>query len=527
MGTKELLQEAPEIQLPNPPFGDQLPLPPKHPEAPMLPPQMLPEGIRQWLVDAAARACLPLEMLAVPAIVALSGLIGRSVCIKPREYSDWTVIPNLWGAIVAPPGSKKSDATDEATRPLKALEAKSRAEHKAAQLEAKAEQAMLKAQLSGLANKAKKNTASKGDFTELLGKLEALEEVPERRYTTTDVTAEKLGELLRDNPRGLTVVRDELASWIASMESQENAVARGFFLSAWNGSSGYTFDRIGRGTTHIPAACVSIVGSIQPQPLQATFDRLRRDPTRADGMLQRFQLLVWPDSMPDWVAPTEWPNSDAREQAFEVFAKLDSLEFRAPDSDELQPLTLRFTSEAGQAFAQWHDEHENRIRRSELDGSPHFKGHVGKYGSLAASLAVVFHLVGFAASSTHWAFSDGHWAMLGDVSPVSLEATHLALDWVEFLELHARKVYAPELNGGILAAHDLAQQIERGDVGDGQTIRELQRSSRAWSDRDRLEEALHTLERLGWLKVVEHRDGARGRLSELIRLHPELREGKR
>ncbi|RAR41153.1 YfjI family protein, partial [Paenibacillus sp. MDMC362] len=481
-------------------------------------------SLRPWLVDIAERACLPLEMLAVPALVGLSGLVGRSVAVRPREYSDWTVTPNLWGGIVAPPGAKKSDAIAEALRPLAVLEAKARAAHQRAALEAKAERLALEARLAALKGQAKKGELSQGGFVDLLARLEALETVPERRYVTHDATAEKLGELLRDNPRGLVLVRDELASWLAAMELQEYAVARGFFLSAWNGNTAYTFDRIGRGTIHIPAACVAVVGAIQPRPLEAVFDRLRTDPTRADGMLQRFQLLVWPDGMPPWTPPQSWPDQKARERAFEVFARLDGLEFRDPEG-RLEPHLLTLSEEAGRAFAQWHDAHERRLRDPKLANTPHFAAHVAKYGSLAASLATIFHLVELAGDDTRWVFDEERWSLAGELPPVGLGAVHLALDWVGFLEEHARKVYAPELNGAILDAHALAQQIEEGLITDGQTVREVQRTSRRWVERERLNAALALLERLNWLRVVEVEPGPLGgRPSEVVRLHPELRE---
>ena len=51
---------------------------------------------------------------------------------------------------------------------------------------------------------------------------------------------------------------------IIALNREEFAPARGFFLSAWNRTWGYTFDRIVRGATHIEAACQSLLGSTQP-----------------------------------------------------------------------------------------------------------------------------------------------------------------------------------------------------------------------------------------------------------------------
>lgn len=72
---------------------------------------------------------------------------------------------------------------------------------------------------------------------------------------------------------------------------------REFYLEAWNGTGSYTFDRIGRGTIHVPALAVSVIGGIQPGKLQRYIAEALSDGGGADGLLQRLQLLVWPDGL--------------------------------------------------------------------------------------------------------------------------------------------------------------------------------------------------------------------------------------
>ncbi len=43
-----------------------------------------------------------------------------------------------------------------------------------------------------------------------------------------DVSVEKLGELLKENPRGLLMVRDELAGFLANLERKEYQSDRAF-----------------------------------------------------------------------------------------------------------------------------------------------------------------------------------------------------------------------------------------------------------------------------------------------------------
>ena len=37
----------------------------------------------------------------------------------------------------------------------------------------------------------------------------------------------------------------------------------------WNGDTGHTIDRIGRGTIHVEACCMSMLGGIQPGRLRS------------------------------------------------------------------------------------------------------------------------------------------------------------------------------------------------------------------------------------------------------------------
>jgi hypothetical protein len=54
-----------------------------------------------------------------------------------------------------------------------------------------------------------------------------------RRFKTNDSTIEKLGELLRENPAGILVSRDELVGLIATWDREGREGDRTFFLEAW------------------------------------------------------------------------------------------------------------------------------------------------------------------------------------------------------------------------------------------------------------------------------------------------------
>ena len=484
-----------------------LPLPPRLPEAPTLPAEMLPRRLKDWLLDIAGLACIPLEYVAAPALAGLSGLIGRSVTVKPERFTDWEVTPNLWGAIVGRPGMMKSLAVNEALAPLKRLEARAAEAFEEAQREAEIEKELLQAEAAQL--KGKKGVGLTREALRDLKQREQENEVVARRYVLQNVTVEKLGELLRDNPRGLTVTRDELASWLHDNAREERAESLGFYLAAWNGDESYTFDRIGRGTVRVPHVCVSVVGGIQPGPL-ASFIADSRAGSKGDhGLLQRFQLIVYPDTLGDWERPARWRNHAAKNHAFEVYEALDGLY----DPEAAAPPTLSFDDEAQELWNTWRDDLEDRLRGKELEGAPGFESHLSKYRSLVPSLAALFHLVELAAPGLN----------AGHLTPISAEALELALNWAAFLEAHARKIYAWELGLSLVGAYALAEKIKVGAVKDRDSTRELRRKDWADLSGPRFDKALEQLTALNWIRLEEVATGGAPR--EILRLHPDKVKG--
>ncbi len=501
-------------------WSERTPLGPARPPAPEMTEDLLPEPVRRWVVDAAERVKLPVEMVAAPAIAAAGAVIGRRVGIRPGEYDDYVVVPNFWGAVVARSGWMKSTAVQDAFRPVGRLAAAARERHErdAEVMAVKREriEAEIDATKKRLRDAAKDGSSMEDIEEDLLAKRKELVEAvaTERRYLTHDATVEKLGELLRENPRGMLVLRDELSGWLRALDRAGREGDREFFLEAWNGTGSYTVDRIGRGTVHIPSLTVSIFGGIQPGKLRPLVDSAVDGGEGDDGLLQRFQLLVWPDSLKPWVKPCGWPDKGARERADAVFDRLADLDPGGVGAATSAPIPyLRFSPDAQRAYDRWRDALEGRIRSGELDDAPSFASHVAKYRSLVPALALTFWLIDHLDGNVGGTASGA----------VDQAAVDLAVDWAAFLESHARKVYGAELDGGAAAAHALKVKIEDGAVYDGQPVREVIRPQ--WSGlatAERVWSALAKLQEHDWLRVETIHPSGGGRPSQVIRLHPEL-----
>lgn len=251
-------------------WPDPTPLPEGLPPVQELDAAAIPEPLRGWIMDVSERMQVPPDFAAATTVVAAGAVIGRRVGILPKERDDWLAVPNLWGGIVSRSGLLKTPAIEEAMRPLNKLEALAIEQHQK-EMEAYAVDTEI-AQGKRAAWKEEIKTAAKAkDEDELNGLRRTLPVQPERptarRYKTADPTVEKLGELLSENPHGLLVYRDELTGWLRNLDKQGREGDRAFYLEAWNGTGSYTVDRIGRGTLHIPALCVSVFGGIQPGPI--------------------------------------------------------------------------------------------------------------------------------------------------------------------------------------------------------------------------------------------------------------------
>jgi Protein of unknown function (DUF3987) len=169
---------------------------------------------------------------------------------------------------------------------------------------------------------------------------------------------------------------------------------------------------------------------------------------------------------------------------------------------------VRFADEAQEVFDQWRDELEIRLRTTELP--PPLESHLAKYRSLMPSLALIFHLIEYMDDTA-------------EGSAVGLRPALQAAAWCEYLETHARRLYASAENPAMEGARALLDRIRKGDVSDGDSTRSVYR--RHWANLSTPKEvnsACTVLEEFGWLRVEAVKTS--GRSTTRLRLHPTLRE---
>ena len=381
--TRELLSEA-RVQGHVAAWPDPAPLPEGLPPVAEFDLELLPNAPRDSVADIAERMQCPVDYAGVAAMMAISGVVQRRAAIRPKHADDWTIVPNLWGIVIGRPGILKTPAIQESLRPVQSLQARAMEDFRNAQLDNAAE-----GLLAGEAEKVAKSAIQKA--LKSGNKREAYERAQDaiakesgkptcRRYIINDCTVEKLGELLSENQDGLLVFRDELTGWFRTLEKPGHESDRAFYLEGWNGTGSFTCDTISRGTIHIPAACLSVFGSMQPGPAAALVQGLRG--TGDDGLLQRFQLAVYPDAPKTWRNVDRPPNAAARDAMQVCIERLDRINAASlPRS----MLVMNFDPDAQQLFDRWRENLEIRLRND--SEHPILEAHLSKYRKLVPALA--------------------------------------------------------------------------------------------------------------------------------------------
>lgn len=485
-------------------WDQPLPLNSSLPSVKPLTKDLIPESLRGWLVDIAERMQIPLEFTAVPCLVLLGSLIGRKIGMYPKAHDNWLVVANLWGKLVGRPSLLKSPAINEIRAPIEKLIVSAMKAYEDELAEFEQERSWAKAKKSAYEDDLKKAARDKKASRPVYEPIVEPKEPSEKRFVTNDPTVEKIGEILLENPQGILLLRDELLGWLRLLDKPGREGDRQFYLEAWNGTGSFTIDRIGRGTLYIPALCISLMGAITPGPLSKYVLDAISGGYGDDGLLQRFQLSVWPDVPPVWVNIDRIPDEKAKDKAFKIFENIANFE---GEKDRI--VGINFSSDAQLIFNQWREKLEHRLRSGELTSC--MESHLGKYRSLVPKLALIFHIAETIGSGI-------------PLSEVSSSEALLAIRWCEHLEQHAFRIYHPA-DPGMESAKSLLEKIRTGHLDDGFSIRDVYHGKH-WAHLEKagkVEAGARILEDHGWIRC-QTISGTGGRSTTKIRIHPSLRK---
>ncbi|QDV21264.1 hypothetical protein Pan153_59520 [Gimesia panareensis] len=345
------------------------------------PTDKLPEEAAKLVREAASSLRCDESLIAIPVLAALAGAIGRSRCLVAK--SGWVAYPILWLALVADSGSLKTPAMKIALAPLRKASRESigLGEQLLSEYNEKLEEYEKKIRIS---KKSKKEDA-----------IDLLPEKPEKpilsRQIVSDTTIEALIPILRDNPRGVLLDRDELSSWLGSFDRY--ASGKGTDASNWismYSAEPFTVDRKkDNQMIHVPAAAVSVIGGIQPGILRQHLNGSNSQ----NGLSARLMMVSPPKSVKRW-SDSE-VSSDTASKYAELITRLLSLKMQE-SLDGYEPISLELSPEAKSAYEEYYNEHNTLaiLESGELISA------FSKIEELPLRLSVILHCSHFAKTTT-------------------------------------------------------------------------------------------------------------------------------
>jgi hypothetical protein len=380
---------------------------------------------------AAALHCDPCYV-AQPALAVAAGAIGnaRSVRIKTSWYEPSVV----WAAVIAESGTLKSPAHKLAMAPVYKVQRRWRQEHG---------QALAR-------------------YEEEHADTPRADRPPRpvlRRAYCSDVTIEKLVQLLEDNEKGLIVSRDELSGWVGSFQKYR-ARGAGSDLPNWLelfSAGTVTVDRKTgeRPGVMVERAAASVCGTIQPGVLQ----RILTSDHYESGLVARL-LLVWPPRRPKvW---TDAEVSECTSAAYEKLVEdLFAINMRQVSEGRFVPYPRNLSPAAKEAWVAFYTD----FAREQAEAEGDVAAALSKLEGYAARFALIHHVVTHVGLDTH----DDR-----DIGPCSVEAGVTLARWYA---QEARRIYAALRESDVERQTRCLLDWVRSRGADGVTARDLRRSN--------------------------------------------------
>ncbi len=307
------------------------------------------------------------------------------------------------------------------------------------------------------------------------------------RTWVDDITIEALATTLQQQPRGLLVACDELASWLGGFDRYNNS--SGGDAPRWlemYGARSMVVDRKtgDRRTIVVPRATVSVTGGIQPGVLRRALTPQHRE----SGLAARLLLACPPRRTKAWTEDEIDPALEA--ELAKMFASLYALKGAKDDPSEVEPVVLALSPAAKGIFVKFFSEHAEE--------------QVGETGDLSAAWSKLEGCTARLALVLHVVENGGE----GDVTATAMRRAVRLIEWFKH---ETRRVYA------LLAETDdqrkvreLVERIQR--KGGKITAREMQRDSRQWPTADSAERDLEELKGRGlgkWEVILPTGKGGR------------------
>lgn len=384
---------------------------------PPLPMDVFGDFWGNWITAAATAAGCPPDYVVAPLLALVSALIGNARW--PQATPGWDEPPHLWLGVVGDSGTGKSPGSDCLMRDvIPEIERRMLGDFPDRLREWQASVEMHAARHERW--KADVRTAQKAGLAPPLPPADALPPEPQApRLRQNDVTIEKVATILATAaPKGLVVVRDELAGWLTGMNNY-NEAGRSFWIEAYGGRPYRVERQKNPEPIIVTRLAVAVYGGTQPEKLAGLLH------SADDGLFARIAWF-WPEPLPFRLA-SEAPNVRWAIDALDRLRQLDLV----PDklaADGSRPLDVPVVKGALHYLEKFGQEMQER--QSWSGGL--MRSAYGKARGLALRLSLVFEYL-------WWAGRDGMAPPPETISEPALLAAMLFV--ADYLMPMAERVY--------------------------------------------------------------------------------------
>jgi hypothetical protein len=210
-----------------------------------------------------------------------------------------------------------------------------------------------------------------------------------KRYVVDNTTIEKLAEILNENPRGLSMVNDELRAWFKSF-TQYDSDSLDKWLRIFNRGR-IVVDRMSRGTTQINSPFVSVIGTIQPEVLE----RLITNDFRECGLLDRMLFVTIDDKL-------KYNENDIDEKLINDWSDTIKMLLNLAPT---KPRYIYFSGAARTAFTKWKQKQIEFLNENDTE-----RNLGGKWDNYILRFSLILHCL-----------HEGDQAFISEVSLVTFE----------------------------------------------------------------------------------------------------------
>ncbi|MDA7704969.1 DUF3987 domain-containing protein [Rickettsiales bacterium] len=395
--------------------------------------KLLPENLQEFVRDSSYRLAVPPDFIAISLIAGFSSLIASKVAIKPKKNDDWIVYANLWGGVINNPSRRKSPAMKEALFFFSKLEQEADEVYneniESYQKLLNIYEIQKKSLEKELEKRFAKNDDNHQETEQRLNNLEEPKKVNLERFRINEATTQKITEILRDNQnKCLLLERDELAGFLSNLDKKDKESDRNYFLEIWNGNQSIKSDTIGRGSISANNTAISIIGNTTPDAMKKYLERAIN--SFNDGLLQRFQLLIYPDEIQNKYIDQK-PNEEAKEEIIKIVNFLNENDFLDIATGQIEKYGknypyFSFDGNTQEIFKNWHLENDQESDKYIKKGKSLIAQHLSKYNKLLPSICLIFHLSKMDKNQKY----------------INQETIIKAINFCNYLKSHAIRIYS-------------------------------------------------------------------------------------